>query len=90
VKQVVWEAVEQVTGGDPDRLFSPKEVAQTVLKKYPDFNRSTIGCQIISDCVNHTSRHHYPGGEDRYWWVGTGKYRLFVPEKDVPASNRKG
>ncbi len=42
----------------------------------------TVGCQIISDSVNHTSRHHYPGGEDRYWWKEKGKYKLFDPSTD--------
>jgi hypothetical protein len=82
VKQVVWEAVQELTGGDKNYIFSPKEVAQVVLSHYHDFNKSTVGCQIISDCVNHTSRHHYPGGEDRYWWVEKGKYRLFDPNED--------
>jgi len=81
-RQVVWEAVEEVTNEDNDYVFSPKEITQAVLKKYPDFNKSTVGCQIISDCVNHTSRHHYPGGEDYYWWVDKGKYRLYDPGKD--------
>jgi hypothetical protein len=82
VKQVVWEAVQELVEGDKDFIFAPKDVTAVVLKKYPDFNRSTVGCQIISDCVNHTSRHHYPGGDDRYWWIEKGKYRLFNPERD--------
>jgi len=81
-RQVVWEAVQEVTRGDKEYVFSPKEITQAVLKKYPDFNKSTVGCQIISDCVGHTSRHHYPGGEDRYWWVDKGKYRLYDSETD--------
>jgi hypothetical protein len=84
VKQVVWEAVTELTQGDKQRMFSPKEVADNILRTYPTFNKSTVGCQIISDCVNHTSRHHYPGGEDRYWWLGAGKYRLYDPLQDPP------
>jgi len=82
VKQVVWEAVRELTQGDKDYLFSPKDITQVVLKKYPNFNKTTVGCQIISDCVGHTSRHHYPGGEDRYWWVDKGKYCLYDPKRD--------
>lgn len=82
VKQVVWDAVQELTCGDRAFVFSPKDVTQVVLKHYPEFNKSTVGCQIISDCVNHTSRHHYPGGEERYWWLEKGKYRLFDPLKD--------
>jgi len=82
VKQIVWEAVQQITQDNTQQSFSPKEVTQAVLKIYPTFNKATVGCQIISDCVNHTSRHHYPGGEDRYWWVEKGKYTLFDPNKN--------
>jgi hypothetical protein len=82
VKQVVWEAAQELTAGDKGYIFSPKDVCEIILKKYPNFNKTTIRCQIISDCVGHTSRHHYPGGEDRYWNVEKGKYRLFDPEKD--------
>jgi hypothetical protein len=82
VKQVVWESVQEFTKGDLTKIFSPKDISQIILKKYPTFNKSTVGCQIISDSVNHTSRHHYPGGEDRYWWKEKGKYRLFDPTTD--------
>jgi hypothetical protein len=87
VRQVVWEAVQKLTNYDPNYIFSPKEVTQVVLKKFPNFNKSTVGCQIISDCVGHTSRHHYPGGEDRYWWVDKGKYRLYDPKNDKNFKN---
>jgi len=82
VKQVVWEAVQAFTNGDKNMIFSPKDIAQVILEKYPNFNKNTVGCQIISDCVNHTSRHHYPGGEDRYWWQEKGKYKLFDPSSN--------
>ena len=82
VRQVVWEAVKKITNNDLSYIFSPKEVTQVVLKRFPNFNKSTVGCNIISDCVGHTSRHHYPGGEDRYWWVDKGKYRLYDPDND--------
>lgn len=84
VKQVVWEAVAELTQSDKHRIFSPKAVAENILKKYPSFNISTVGCQIISDCVNHTSRYHDPGGEDGYWWLDSGKYRLYDPLQDTP------
>jgi hypothetical protein len=79
VKQVVWEAAQAVASKKEN--FAPKDVAAEVLARFPDFNKSTVGCQIISDCVNHTSRHHYPGGDDRYWWVEKGKYQLYDPDK---------
>lgn len=82
VKQVVWESVQEFTKGDTQKIFSPKEIYQIILQKYPNFNKNTVGCQIISDSVNHTSRHHYPGGEDRYWWKEKGKYKLYDPATD--------
>ncbi len=81
VKDVVWEAVNELMQGGKE-FFAPKEVTALILEKYPNFNSSTVSCQIASDCVNHTSRHHYPGGSDRYWWISKGKYRLYDPEKD--------
>lgn len=82
VKQVVWESVQEFTNNDKRKIFSPKDICQIILKKHPSFNKNTVGCQIISDSVNHTSRHHYPGGEDRYWWVEKGKYKLYDPTED--------
>ena len=82
VRQVVWEAVDEFTKGDDGCVFATRDIIDIILKKYPTFNKSTIGCQIISDCVNHTSRHHYPGGEDRYWWLERGRYRLYDPSRD--------
>jgi hypothetical protein len=79
VKQVVWEAAQLVAS--KKEIFAPKDVAAEVLSRFPEFNKSTVGCQIISDCVNHTSRHHYPGGDDRYWWVEKGQYQLYYPQK---------
>lgn len=51
VKQVVWEAVAELTQGDKQRMFSPKEVTECILREYPTFNKSTVGCQIIMDDV---------------------------------------
>ncbi len=82
VKQVVWESVQEFTKGDLTKIFSPKDISQIILKKYPTFKKSNVACEIISGSVNHTSRHHYHGGEDRYWWKEKGKYRLFDPTTD--------
>ncbi len=77
VRQVVWEAAQVVASRK--KQFAPRDVAAEVLARFPSFNKSTVGCQLISDCVNHKSRHHYPGGEDRYWWIGKGMYELYDP-----------
>ena len=82
VKQIIWESVREFATNDTTKIFSPQDICWIVLNKYPNFSKSTVGCQIISDSVNHTSRHHYPGGEDRYWWNGKGKYKLYDPTID--------
>lgn len=77
VKQVVWEVVQGLTKRDSHHIFSPADVIHLVLKKYPTFNERTVRCQIISDCVNHTSRRHYSNRIDRYWRVERGRFRLY-------------
>ena len=79
VRQVLWEAIQLFVTGDPTRTFTPKEIAEVILQRYPSFNRSTINCQIIADCVNHPSRGHYSGGQDRYWRIAKGVFRLVQP-----------
>jgi len=83
VKDVVYNAVKTVTKGDGTSTFSPADVNREILREYPDFNTSTTNCQLIQDCVNHTSRRHYPSGQQNlYFWLSKGKYRLYAAEKD--------
>ncbi|WP_449866994.1 DUF7669 domain-containing protein [Niallia endozanthoxylica] len=54
-----------------------------MIKEYPDINRNIVGCQLIQDCVNHTSRKHYPSDQqDLYYLEGKGKYRLYDSSTD--------
>lgn len=76
VKEIIWQAVQALTKNDAGVEFSPKDVIAQILTSYPTVNKNTIRCQIASDCVNHPSRHHWPGGIDRYWQVSKGRYRL--------------
>ncbi len=82
VNQIVWEAVQKLTGKTSNVEFRLKELRKLILEIYSDFNPSTADFQVYSDCVNHPSRHHYPGGSDRYWRVSRGIYRLYDPKKD--------
>ncbi len=81
-KEIIREKVREFIAGDKNKIFSPKDIFQLILLQYPTFNKNTVSCQIMSDSVNHTSRHHYPGGQDLYWWLEKGKYRLYDKEKD--------
>ena len=82
VKQVVWEAVQEFTGGDADIEFAIKDLKPVILDKHPDFKMSNVGPEIASGCVNSPSRHHYRGADDWYWKIERGTYRLYDPEKD--------
>ena len=75
VSEVVWEAVQELTGGDTNVEFTPKDVYTHILKKYPDFNVNTARSQLMADCPNHSSYHHY-SGNSYYFWVRYGTYRL--------------
>jgi hypothetical protein len=86
VREVVRQAVQEFTHGALQRVFTPKEIIDVILKTYPTFNKSTARCQIVSDCVNHPSRRHYPGGEDRYWRLEKGKFRLFDSSSETAPS----
>lgn len=83
IKDAVFEAVKKITNGDLNAEFRLLEVYNELVKQYPDINRSTVDCQIYCDCVNHTSRRHYPSGQqDLYFRTGVGKYRLYNQDKD--------
>ena len=82
IKEVVREAVDEMTSKNATLIFTPKEVTEHIHAKYPTFNPATVRCQLTSDCVNHTSRKYYPGGQDKLWLVDRGKFRLFDQTND--------
>ena len=88
VKQVVWEAAQELTGRNTDIEFAIKDLKPIIEKKYPEFKMSNVSPEIRADCVNNPKRHeHYSGNKNRYWQIPTGKYRLYDPEKDRIESN---
>jgi len=83
VKDVVKDAVNKITEGKNTAIFTPVEVYSETIKQYAGINPNTVRCQIIQDCVNHTSRKHYPSGQqDLYYRVDKGRFRLYDPGKD--------
>ena len=82
VKQVVWEAVLELTDGDVTVEFAIKDVKPIITEKYPDYKLSNVGAEISADCVNSPSRRHYTVNKDRYWKVRYGIYRLYDPKRD--------
>ena len=87
VREVVLEAVQEFTSRDVNVEFTLKEIKAFILEKYPDFNKNTIGAQIIAGCPNHGSYHNHSGNYKYYWKIGTGKYRLYNLERDKVAGD---
>ena len=82
VRDVVFKAVQELTGGDINVEFAPKEISTIILKKYPDFNTRTVRRQLIAGCPNLTSHRHHSGNYKFYWSVRRGIYRLYDSERD--------
>ena len=82
VRDVVFEAVQELTGKNTNIKFSPKQVSALILQKYPDFKVSNVGAELTAGSPNHSSYHHHSGNHKYYWWVNSGTYRLYNPEKD--------
>ena len=82
VRDVVWEAAQELTGKDTNVEFAPKEVSALILKKYPDFNVNNVGSELAAGCPNLSSYRHHSGNHKYYWSVRRGIYRLYNPESD--------
>lgn len=87
VRDVVLEAVQEFTREDVNVEFTTRDITMSILEKYPNFNKNTVGAQIMAGCPNHGSYHNYSGNYKYYWKIGTGKYRLYDPEKDNVDTN---
>ncbi len=82
VRDVVRDAVGEITQNKTDVEFTIKDVNSVIRKTYTNFKETTTSAQIIQDCPNHPSRKHHTSKHNYYWRVERGKYRLFDPEKD--------
>ena len=86
LKEVVPEIVQELTRGDTNFEFTPKEVKKRILKKYPDFKVAAVNFNIRIYTANQSVFHQVPIEKRRYWWIKRGTYRLYDPEKDKPES----
>lgn len=83
IKDIVYDSVESIILLDNNKIFTQNEVIREVEKQYPNVDKTTIRCQLIQDCVNHTSRKHYSNGQrDLYFRVSKGNFRLYNRERD--------
>ena len=85
VKEVVYNAVQQLTGGDTTVIFTNQDVRALISEQDPDFKTSNVNCELRADCVNHPAPDRtYPNrtNYDYYWCVSEGHYRLYDSETD--------
>ena len=82
VREVVLEAVQELTNKDTKVEFTHKEVYSLILKKYPDFNAGTARLQLIAGCPNQPAYRNFSGNHKFYWRVRPGIYRLYDPKRD--------
>lgn len=47
-----------------------------------NINKTTVRCQLIQHCVNHSSRKHYASGQEDFYFYEDGSYRLYNKEND--------
>ena len=86
VKQVIYNAVQQLTGGDTNLIFTNKEIEDLISAQNPHFRTSNVDAELRADCVNNPAPdRHCPDSSnyDYYWRVSRGHYRLYDPEKDI-------
>ena len=81
-REVVREAVRELTNGDINVEFAPRKVKQIISRKYSNFSLSMVPFLIITDAVNSSAFNRIPVTERKYWRVRHGVYRLYDPDKD--------
>ncbi len=87
-RQIIWEAVTELTGGETNTEFNLKDVKDFVVRKYSDFNPNTVMGILVSDTVNNDPA--FPSsGENKYWRVKPGIYRLHDSENNVVESDER-
>ena len=91
IEDIILEAVQEFTKakGDPNAIFTLKEIEQIISEKHPDLAKSDkVRNRIRGSCVDFEKRYTYsPIGPDTYQWVSRGKYRLYDRERDKVQKN---
>ena len=86
VKQVIYNAVQELTGGDTTIIFTNQDVRALISAQNSGFKTSNVDAELRADCVNNPARdRHYPDSSnyDYYWRVSRGRYRLYDPDTDI-------
>ena len=89
LREVVLEVIEELTHGNTDIEFAPKEVKRRALEKYPGIKVAAVPFNIGIYAVNQSAFGNIPIKERKYWKVQTGVYRLYDPERDKVESDEE-
>ena len=89
VRDVVLEAARELTGGDTNVEFAPKELYAHVRTNDPNFKFGTVHGQLTAACPNAPSYIHHSGDYKYYWRVRNGVYRLYDPERDEESEDEE-
>jgi hypothetical protein len=78
----VWQMVKEAV--DKMGEITARDVKDYIRKNYAkdNVNELTINAQVIACSVNHSSAHHYPDSQRFLFYLGSGRYRLYNPNKD--------
>lgn len=83
VKDVISNAIDKYLKDNSATTFKATDIIKVLKADYPDINTETIRCQITQDCVNHSSRKHYPSGQrDLYYRIEKGVFRVYDLSND--------
>lgn len=80
-RQVVYEAMCELTGEDSSTEFTPRQVQNVIQQRYPTFNLRTVYYLLLVDTVNSQTFDRYPVDERRYRRVSRGRYCLCGSER---------
>lgn len=71
----VHKAALQASSEHPQGIFSTTDVMEILQEDYADVNIGTVRVYLIRDTIDHTSRHHYAGGTDRWQTAPGGRFQ---------------
>ena len=82
LREVVLKVIEELTHGNTDIEFAPREVKRRALEKHPGIRVAAVNYNIRIYTVNQSAFDAIPIEERRYWCLRPGVYRLYDSERD--------
>jgi hypothetical protein len=74
--EAVRQAAKQAARNSRDGTFTTNDVVDVLKERTSDVNVTTVRVYLIRDTVDHSSRSHYPAGQEDLWQTaGRGCFR---------------